>query len=179
MPLHTAIVCDLQYLSAILALKLTCLRSLSFFWMNYNCPHARLWCWHTHSCWVSFLHLKSDQFRYTIPSFVPHHQSFRVLAAVSFFIPPSVGSFSSIGKSFSILQYLASLGFSNPLSTHVMLFVHFSAPQYLAIIFLILSIARNPSLSLSPRLSLSSDRTLSVVFLKLGSPSAFSSVLPP
>ena len=99
----------------------------------------------------------------------PEFQSFG--GNVSFFIPPSVGSFSSVGKSFSILQYLASLGFSNPLSTHVMLFVHFSGPQYLAIIFLIISIARKPSLS--------SDRTLLVVFLKLGSPSAFSSILPP
>ena len=66
-----------------------------------------------------------------------------------FFIPPSVGSFSSTGKSFSILQYLAFLGFSNPLSIHVMLFVHFSAPQYLAIVVLLPNIARKLSLSLS------------------------------
>ena len=33
-----------------------------------------------------------------------------------FFIAPSVGSFSSPGKSFCILKYLASLGFANPLS---------------------------------------------------------------
>ena len=59
-----------------------------------------------------------------------------------FFIAPSFGSFSLAGKSFCILQYLASLSFANPLSIHVMLFLHFSPPQYIAIIFLLLSIAR-------------------------------------
>ena len=55
-----------------------------------------------------------------------------------FSIPPSVGSFSSAGKSFCILQYLASSGFANPLSVHMMLFLHLSPPQYIAIIFLLL-----------------------------------------
>ena len=41
-----------------------------------------------------------------------------------FFIPPSVVSFSAAGKSFCILLYLASLGFANPLSIH-MLFLHY------------------------------------------------------
>ena len=41
---------------------------------------------------------------YTIPSFVPHHLQ-SLSGNVSFFIPPSAGSFFSAGKSFSILQY--------------------------------------------------------------------------
>ena len=55
-----------------------------------------------------------------------------------FSIPPSVGSFSLAGKSFCIVQYLVSLGFANPLSIHMMLFLHLSPPQYIAIIFLLL-----------------------------------------
>ena len=67
-----------------------------------------------------------------------------------FFIPPSVGNFSSERKSFCIL---ASIGLANPLSIHVMLFLNFSPAQHIAKMFLLFSIARNLSLPLS------SDRT--------------------
>ena len=114
------IVCDLQYLYAVLALKLTCLRSLSFL-MYYNCPHSRLSCPHTHSCWVSFLHFKIRSVC-AIPSFVPHHLQ-SLSGNVSFFIPLSAGSFFFRWE--VVLHSPVSLGFANPLSIHVMLFLHF------------------------------------------------------
>ena len=62
------------------------------------------------------------------------------------FIPPSVGNFSSERKSFCVL---ASLGFANPLSIHVMSFLNFAPPQCIAKMFLLISIARNLAFPLS------------------------------
>ena len=143
MPLHGAIVCDLQYLYAILALYM--LKIFTFFDVLLYCAPARLSCPHTHSRWVSLLHLIISDQCHTIPS-VENEQK-RV-----FFIPPSVGNFSSERKSFCILAYLGS---ANPLSIHVMSNLNFLSAQYIAKMFLLFSIARNPSLPLS------SDRTQS------------------
>ena len=90
-----------------------------FFNVLLYCAHARLSCQHTHSRWVSLLHLKIIPV-YTIPSFAPHHDRVRAETCL-FFITPSFDSFSLAETSFCILQHLASLSFANPLSIHVML----------------------------------------------------------
>ena len=95
MPLHGAIVCDLQYLYAILALYM--LDIFTFFNVLLYCAPARLSCPNTHSRWLSLLYLTiSDQCTCTIPSL--EYERKRVL-----FIPPSVGNFSLERKSFCIL----------------------------------------------------------------------------
>ena len=137
MPLHGAIVCDLQYLYAILALYM--LEIFTFFDVLLYCVPTRLSCPHTHSRWVSLLHLIISDQCHTIPSLENQRKRF-------FFVPPSVGNLSSEWKSFCILAFL---GFANPLSIHVMSFPNFSPAQYIAEMFLLSSIARNPSLPLS------------------------------
>ena len=82
---------------------------------------------------------------YTATPSLPEYEGKRV-----FFIPPSVGNFSSERKSFCIL---ASLGLANPLSIHVMSFLNLSPAQHITKMFLLFRIARNLSLPLS------SDRT--------------------
>ena len=121
MPLHTAIVSDLQYLYAILALNIIP-GILKFFLCIIMVPmqdcHLRTV---THSRCVH-----NSAFLAAPPTELTEYERKRV-----FFIPPSVGSFSSPGKSFCILKYLASLGFANILSINVMLFLNFSLPQYI------------------------------------------------
>ena len=137
MPLHGAIVCDLQYLCAILALYM--LEIFTFFDVLLYCVPTRLSCPHTHSRWVSLLHLIISDQCHTIPSLENQRKRF-------FFVPPSVGNLSSEWKSFCILAFL---GFANPLSIHVMSFLNFSSAQYIAKMFFRFSIARNLSLPLS------------------------------
>ena len=137
MPLHGAIVCDLQYLYAILASYM--LEIFTFFDVFLYCAPAGLSCPHTHSRWVSLLHLIISDQCHTIPSLKNERK--RV-----FFTPPSVGNFSSEKKSFCIL---ASLGFANPLPIHVMSFLNISPAQCIAKMFLLVSIARNLALPLS------------------------------
>ena len=141
MPLHGAIVCDLQYLYAILALYM--LEIFTFFDVLLYCVPTRLSCPHTHSRWVSLLHLIISNQCHTIPSLENQRKRF-------FFVPPSVGNLSSEWKSFCILAFV---GFA--LSIHVMSFLNFSSAQYIAKMVFLFSIARNLSLPLS------SDRTQS------------------
>ena len=137
MPLHGAIVCDLQYLYATLALYM--LEIFTFFDVLLYCVPTRLSCPHTHSRWVSLLHLIISDQCHTIPSLENQRKRF-------FFVPPSVGNLSSEWKSFCTLAFL---GFANPLSIHVMSFLNFSSAQYIAKMFFRFSIARNLSLPLS------------------------------
>ena len=147
--IYSAIVCDLQYLYSILALYM--LEMFTFFDVLLYCVPTRLPCPHTHSRWVSLLHLIISDQCHTIPSLENQRKRF-------LFVPPSVGTFSSEWKSFCIL---ASLGFANPLSIHVMSFLIFSSAQYIAKTFLLFSVARNPSLPLSSNRTQSQKKRLS------------------
>ena len=111
--IYSAIVCDLQSLYSILAFYMV--EIFTFFDVLLYCVPTRLSCPHTHSRWVSLLHLIISDQCHTIPSLEYERKRF-------FFVPPSVGNFSSEWKSFFIL---ASLGFANPLSIHVMSFLNF------------------------------------------------------
>ena len=98
--------------------------------MYYNCPHARLSSPSSHAFTLGEITAFKNQTSVHNSAFLAapptEYERKRV-----FFIPPSVGSCSSPGKSFCILKYLASLGFANPLSVNVMLFLNFSLPQYI------------------------------------------------
>ena len=101
--------------------------------MYYNFPHARLSSPHSHTFTLGEItgfknqtSVQNSAFLAAPPTELTEYERKRV-----FFIPPSVGSFSSPGKSFCILKYLASLGFANILSINVMLFLNFSLRQYI------------------------------------------------
>ena len=92
MPLHGAIVCDLQYLYAILALYML---EISFLCIIILCPCKIVMSEHAFTLGelTTFNYIRP---MYTIPSL--EYERKRVL-----FIPPSVGNFSLERKSFCIL----------------------------------------------------------------------------